>query len=319
MSKIPIKTTDKKALGKDVIKDEKIEIFPEITAYGKFEFQNKIIYIGNYKQLSTGVKIREGIGKLIHPSSDNSEFGQEYFEGEWKADKMEGMGIYHYSNGDIYEGEWKDNMHSNNGKYFFTDGSRYEGEWKDHRMHGTGKYWDINGVCWAGEFREGNFLSKEQAKLKEEKRILKKITKMKEIPFLFFKQWEETFAKIDKKNVKDLLSPFFAKIDSMGSFVKETYPKLEDRTPEKWNEAIKFTLNPINTPVINVPRNSSEVMLLQKESLLMPQLQKELSSGQVIEIQTKVDLRKINLVIAYNRDLNKWLIVHYTEIIEKKK
>lgn len=317
MSKKP--TDNKKPQGKEAPKEEKVEVFPEITSYGKFEFQNKIIYIGSYKQLSTGVKIREGFGKLIHPSNDNSEIGQEYYEGEWKNDKMEGIGVYHYSNGDIYEGEWKDNLHNGLGGYTFTDGSKYDGDWKDHRMHGTGKYWDINGVVWAGEFRDGNFLSKEQAKLKEEKRILKKINKMKEIPFQFFKTWEETFAKVDKKNMKDLLSPFFAKNDNMAIYVKENYPKLEDKTPDKWNEALKFVFNPSNDPHINVPTTSSELVILDKSALLTPQLQKELTSGQVIEIQTQVEPRKNNLVIAYNRDLNKWLIVHFTEIIEKKK
>jgi hypothetical protein len=295
------------------------ETFPETVGYGKFEFQNKIVYIGSYKQLSTGVKIREGHGKLIHPSNDNSEFGQEYFEGEWKEDKMNGMGIYHYSNGDIYEGEWKDDMHHGSGKYFFTDGSKYEGEWKEHRMHGTGKYWDINNVVWSGEFREGNFISKEQAKLKEEKRILKKINKMKEIPLYFMKSWEEIYAKADKKTIKDLLSPFFAKNENMGSFVKENYPKFEDKQPDKWNDAIKFVLNQANKPNINVPKGPSDLIFLDKGCLLTSQLQEDLSSGQVIEIQTIVELRKINLALGYNRDMNRWLIVHFTEIVEKKK
>jgi hypothetical protein len=323
---------------------EKVEEFQEMNGYGKFEFQNKILYIGSYKQLKTGLKIREGKGKLIHPTNDNSEFGQEYFEGDWKEDKMDGFGVYHYSNGDVYEGEWKENMHNGFGKYFFTDGSRYEGDWKDHRMHGTGKYWDINNVNWTGEFRDGHYISKEQARLKEEKRIQKKIARMKEHPFQFLKTWEEAFAKVDKKTVKDILSPFFAKVENMAVFVKENYPKFEDRTPEKWNEALKFTINnsllvnspgsnlitgagttPLNSQtnwnktIINVPKNSTELIFMNKESLLTPQLQEELSSGQVIEIQTQVDLRKINLGIAYNRDVNKWLIVFFNEIIEKKK
>jgi hypothetical protein len=301
------------------IKEEKPVEVEVTTLNGKFEFRNKIVYIGSYKQSSTGDKWRDGHGKLIHPSSDNSESGQEYYEGEWKEDKMEGRGVYHYSNGDIYDGEWKDNLHHGSGTYYFTDGSRYEGEWVNHRMHGAGKYWDINNVLWSGEFRDGNFVSKEQAKLKEEKRIAKKIQKMKEIPFAFLKLWEETFAKADKKTQKDLLSPFFAKIENMASFLKENYPKYEDRTPDKWNEAIKFSLNLVNSPEVNVPKTSSELIFLDKSSLLTPQLQEELTSGQVIEIKTIVDLRTVKMAICYNRDLNRWLIVHFTEIVEKKK
>jgi hypothetical protein len=320
MSKQPAaKPGDKKAQTKDSHTDQKLETFQVSTGYGKFEFQNKIVYIGSYKQIKEGVKIREGHGKLIHPSNDNSEFGQEYYEGEWKEDKMNGMGVYHYSNGDIYEGEFKNDMHHGNGKYYFTDGSKYDGDWKEHRMHGTGKYWDINNIVWSGEFREGNFISKDQAKLKEEKRITKKINKIKEIPSIFLKSWEETFAKTDKKNIKDLLSPFFAKIENMSNYIKENYPKFEDRTPEKWNDALKFVLSKSNDPNINVPKTTNELIFLEKSALLTPQLQEDMSSGQVVEIQTILDARKINLAIAYNRDLNKWLIVHFTEIIDKKK
>lgn len=308
------KVDDKK---KQEIKEEKVEEFPELTAYGNFEFQNQIKYVGYYKQLTTGVKIRQGKGKLIHPYT--SEFPEEYYEGDWKEDKMEGFGVYQYSNGDVYEGEWKDNLHQGYGKYLFTDGSRYEGEWKEHRMHGSGKYWDINNVNWAGEFRDGCYISKDQARLKEEKRILKKINKIKEAPMLFFKNWEETFVKVDKKNMKEILSPFFAKLESMGIYVKENYPKLEDKTADKWNEAFKFAFNMNNNANINVPKSANELIFLDKNSLLCPQLQEDLSSGQVVEVQTILDARKINLGLGYNRDMNRWLIVHFTEVIEKKK
>ena len=118
--------------------DEKTKEFPEIIGFGKFEFQNKIVYIGSYKQLKDGRKVRDGYGKIIHPTNDNSDYGREYYEGEWKDDKMCGFGIYHYSNGDVYEGEWLDDMHHGFGKYFFTDGNRYEGEWKNNKYHGVG-------------------------------------------------------------------------------------------------------------------------------------------------------------------------------------
>lgn len=295
----------------------KQEEFPEFSAFGKFEFQNKIIYIGNYKQLNTGVKIREGHGKLIHPTNDNSEFGEELYEGEWKADKMCGFGIYHYSNGDIYEGEFKDDLHNGYGKYFFTDGSRYEGEWKDHKMHGTGKYWDVNGISWAGEFRDGHFFSKDQARLLEEKRITKRINKLKEVPLSWHKYWEETISKSDKKTLKENMSSFFAKIENMSMFVNTTYPKFEDKSVEKWSEAFRFVFN--NKFNVNVPKISADLLFLDKSSLLTAQLQEELSSGQIIETFTQVDLRTVRMAIGYNKELGRWLIVHFSEIIEKKK
>ena len=317
MSKHPPAPKKDQPKGKDH-KDNKVEELTETTGYGKFEFQNKILYVGSYMQYSNGVRIREGNGKIIHPSNDNTQYGQEFYEGDWKNDKMEGYGIYNYSNGDVYEGQWRDNAHYGIGKMYFTDGSRFEGEWKDHKMHGTGSYWDINNVNWSGEFRDGQFISKDQAKLKEEKRILKKITKMQEIPYLFLKSWDDTFAKVEKKNAKDLITPFFAKLENMTSYIKEIFPKFEDRTLDKWNEAIKFVLNVKNNPVINVSKNLNDFLFLNKVNVLAPQLQEDLSSGQIIEIHTKIELRTINLALAYHRDINRWLIVHFAEIIEKK-
>lgn len=299
--------------------DEKPEEKLETLAYGKFEFQNKIAYIGYFKQTIQGIKYREGKGKLIHPTNDNSEYGQEFYDGDWLDDKMHGYGVYHYANGDIYEGEWLNNLHSGFGKYLFTDGSKYEGEWKDHKMHGSGKYLDINGVTWAGEFRDGQYISKDQARLKEEKRIQKKINKLKDAPHVFNKMWDEAFAKVDKKNAKDLLGIFFAKIENMGVYVKDNFPKFEDKAPEKWHEVIKFMINPAHEQIINVPKSPFDLIFMEKTSLLVPQVQDEVSSGQVVEIQANSTGRKVNFGIAYNRDLDKWLIVHFTEILDKGK
>ncbi len=291
----------------------------ETLLHGKFEFQNKILYIGNYRQSAEGIKTREGKGMLNHPTNDNTDFGRESYEGDWHDDKMHGYGVYHYSNGDIYDGEWENNLHCGYGKYLFTDGSKYEGEWKEHKMHGSGKYLDINGVMWAGEFRDGHFISKDQARLKEEKRIQKKINKLKEAPVIFNKSWDEAYGKLDKKNVKEILSPLFAKIENMGIYVKENYPKFDDRQPEKWHEAIKFVLNSSNEQIVNVPKSASDLIFMEKQSLLTPQIQDEMSTGQVVEIQANSGGRKVNLGIVFNREIDCWLIVHFSEIHDKGK
>ncbi|MCQ2819821.1 MAG: hypothetical protein MJ252_21360 [archaeon] len=250
MSKSTKKTkkgkVDKKELLRQAYKEEinKPKEFKETIGFGKFEFANKIIYIGAYKQLKTGEKMRDGYGKLMHNVNDNSDIGQEYYEGYWKDDMMSGYGIYHYSNGDIYEGNWANSLQNGFGVYTFNDGHYYEGEWKNHQMEGTGKYFDLNGVGFTGEFREGNYFSKEQAKLKEEKKMLKKIAKRKEVPFtVFFRSWDEAIQSADKKNVNEILSPFFAKKDNMGMYFKNvTFPEYEDYKPEYWNDVIRWVL-----------------------------------------------------------------------------
>ena len=313
MSKPAAKTQVAKEPPKE---EKKIEVPADFKGYGKFEFQNKIIYQGQFYQ-KNGIKYRDGKGKITHPSFDNTEIGKETYEGDWVEDQMTGYGVYIYSNGDRYEGQFSNGFHNGLGKYYFTDGSKYEGEWKDHKMHGSGKYWDINGVLWAGEFREGSYISKEQAKLKEEKRIKIRVKKLSEMPLEFYKKWEETIVKVDKKNSKEILGPHFATLETMGLFVKEPYPKLEDRPPDKWNDSLKFLF--ANKPNINVIKTLTDFTFVDKNLILTQQLQEELHTGQVIEISAIVDLRKIYLGISYHRENNRWVIIYFNEIVEKKK
>jgi hypothetical protein len=55
----------------------------------------------------------------------------------------------------------------------------------------------------------------------------------------FFMRFLETFSKSDKKTFKDNLTPFFATLDHVGEFITETYPKFEEKQPDKWNEWMK--------------------------------------------------------------------------------
>lgn len=72
---------------------------------------------------------------------------------------------------------------------------------------------------------------------------------------------------------------------------------------------------------INVPKNGADLLILNKDALLMPQLQDDLSSGQVIEIKGNLEKREIKMVIAFNKDLNRWLIIFWSdnEAPEKEK
>jgi hypothetical protein len=76
----------------------------------------------------------------------------DLYEGNWVNDKMEGKGIYYYSNGERYEGELKSDKVNGTGTYFYADGSKYIGEWKDGNRHGKGILIKgsivLNDGCW---------------------------------------------------------------------------------------------------------------------------------------------------------------------------
>jgi hypothetical protein len=326
-------------------KEETIEEFEECVGEGKFVYPNKAVYIGQYRQLKTGQKIKEGKGKLYMPGakilnqkgkenkSQNSEelIGCEYYEGEWKDDKMDGYGVYLYSNGDKYEGYWSMGSQNGNGKYIFTDGRSYEGEWKMQKMHGTGffscldKYANFN-----GEFREGKFLTKNQEELKEEKRLIKIYEVLNSVPKNFQKTWEEVCAT-DPKTVNDVLITYFATQETMGKFFNNVqFPVFDDYKPKYWMDSVKWVFeeehekpgakkgkeeeeNPIDKLKVNLPKTSDDTIVLEKGSLLCPQLQNDLDNGQVVELIATVKDRCVKLVLGYNFDLKRWLIVFFED------
>lgn len=281
--------------------------------YGKFEFQNKIVYIGSYKTTSNG-KYRHGKGKVIHPTPDNLNLGKETYEGDWVDDKMHGYGIYHYPNGDIYEGEFVNNKHHGYGKYYFTDGSRYEGDWFDHKMHGTGNYWDISNILWSGEFRNGEYMSKEQARLKEDKRIEKKINKLKVYFKEFLLLWDKVYTASNKKNIKENMKKFFPNKNQMGAYIESPYPKLEDKTYSDWNSIFTTLIENYSSLEIKVPKSIQDLTIVNKSRVKANQLQDELSSGQLIEVIYNFgenDQESYRIAIAYIKEFESWFLVYF--------
>ena len=321
-----------------------VEEFEECTGEGKFVYPNKAVYTGQYKQLKTGQKIKEGKGKLFVPGekiltqkgkenkSQNTELiGCEYYDGEWKDDKMDGYGVYLYSNGDKYEGYWKDGFQNGKGKYIFTDGRSYEGEWKMQKMHGTGNFHCLDKYAnFSGEFREGKFISKEQEELKEEKRLIKIYEVLNNVPKLFQKNWEESCAT-DSKTVNDVLIPYFATQENMGKFFNNLiFPVFDDYKPKYWMDSIKWVFEEehekqgvkkgkeeeeatVEKLKINLPKTTDDTIVLEKGCLLCPQLQNELDNGQVVELIATVKDRTVKLVLGYNFDMAKWLIVFFDD------
>jgi len=344
---------EKKKKGEKADKTQKkeepqVEEFEEMVGEGKFVYPNKAVYIGQYKQLKTGVKIKEGKGKLLQPGSviiyekgkentnlnnDSSEklIGCEYYDGEWKDDKMDGYGVYLYSNGDKYEGYWTSGCQNGKGKYTFTDGTSYEGEWKMHKMDGTGTFSCLDKYSnFTGEFRDGKFISQNQTELKEEKRLVKIYEVLNSVPKTFYKSWEESCAT-DPKTVNDVLMTYFSTQENMGKFFNNvTFPVFDDYKPKYWMDSIKWVFEeehekpgakkgkeeeeaPVEKLKVNIPKSADDCIILEKGALLAPQLQNELDNGQVVELIASIKDRTVKLVLGYNSDLDKWLIVYFDD------
>lgn len=66
------------------VKEVKIE-----TGYGRFEYINGAVYVGNWKS-TDGHTVKHGHGKLSLPGAQSSENEGLGYEGEWHDDQIHG-------------------------------------------------------------------------------------------------------------------------------------------------------------------------------------------------------------------------------------
>ncbi|KAL4477729.1 hypothetical protein ABPG72_018903 [Tetrahymena utriculariae] len=283
----------------------------EMEGFGRFEYRNGLVYEGQWK-LVNGVKMKHGEGVLIFQGSTSYEAGNEEYRGSWQEDKMHGFGVYKYTSGAIYTGEWYKGKQQGRGTYEFPDGTLYEGEWKDHKMHGEGYFFDKDGNKWEGEFVDGVYQSKMQKELKMEKMLKKKELEIKLSSTQFFDKFAESFAKSDKKTMKENLLPYFVTQEEIKLYVNGPYPKFEDKAPEKWNELIAYVKN---YTMVNVLRHGSNAKILSPSNVLSSQFN---GLGQIVEFQKDEGDRVVKLVLC-NALENSWTIVFFFDSAEPEK
>ena len=112
--------------------------------------RKEIIYQNGAKyEEDVGVNGQQtGTGKLY----DNS--GTLLYVGDWKDDKCNGHGTYHYANGAKYEGDWFNDKKHGHGTYHYANGAKYEGDWLNDKKHGHGTYYWPNGSRYEGEWKD---------------------------------------------------------------------------------------------------------------------------------------------------------------------
>jgi hypothetical protein len=95
-----------------------------------------------------------GSGEVVWRWFAGGDWQTAVYEGEYKAGKMNGLGVLSYPNGDRYEGGFVDDQPQGKGKHEWTRGDSYEGEWKSGKPDGEGVYIN-NGVRITGTWRQG--------------------------------------------------------------------------------------------------------------------------------------------------------------------
>lgn len=92
-------------------------------------------------------------------SSSTKKVLRKVYHGQWKNDLKDGLGVYHYVNGDRYEGYWLCGQRHGQGTLFLANGDIYVGEWSDDKRAGWGTLTKSNGDQYEGQWlndkREG--------------------------------------------------------------------------------------------------------------------------------------------------------------------
>ena len=67
---------------------------------------------------------------------------QEYYEGDIKANRRSGKGVFYYENGDVYDGEFMNDKRVGKGKMIFADQSTLISQFIDDQADGHGIFED---------------------------------------------------------------------------------------------------------------------------------------------------------------------------------
>jgi hypothetical protein len=89
----------------------------------------------------------------------NLVFNSVFHLGIFNIFRKEGVGTYHYLNGNVYEGLWsKDKKHGKGTYTYYLTNEKYEGEFVENEKRGKGKF-----TYRFGDIYEGEFLSNEKS------------------------------------------------------------------------------------------------------------------------------------------------------------
>lgn len=77
------------------------------------------------------------------------------YDGDYRDGRVNGRGVYAWTNGTSYEGDYRDDQMHGRGVLTFANGNRYEGEYRHDQLHGRGIYTWASGNRYDGDWRDG--------------------------------------------------------------------------------------------------------------------------------------------------------------------
>ena len=161
-----------------------------------------------------------------------------------------------------------------------------------------------------------------QKQLKMEKLLKKKENEITTSAISYFEKFLQAFSISEKKTFKENLLPFFATQEEIKLYVKEPYPKYEEKKPDEWfyinlkyNKFFNFLRNELmsnfkDNITINVLRNNLNSKFFDPESILSPQFS---GVGQIVEFSKDTEKKKINICICNVYESN-WVLIYLKEI-----
>lgn len=80
---------------------------------------------------------------------------KEFYNGDFKNDKFDGVGMYTWFSGKVYRGDWKNGQLHGAGEFLWSNNVSYRGQYLNDRRHGVGEILWSRATRWRGQWAYG--------------------------------------------------------------------------------------------------------------------------------------------------------------------
>ena len=105
------------------------------------------------------MQVRHGTGRYTYASRVAEDAEPDYYEGDWKDNEKNGIGIQTYEGVGKYHGYWVDGKRDGEGVMTYTSQDIYSGNWVQGEKDGQGTYiFNKTGEKYVGTFKTGQLV-----------------------------------------------------------------------------------------------------------------------------------------------------------------